>query len=56
MKKKQKHYSGKELLYHRALEQQKKQETGNELSRRLKTMNNIKEAIEKAKKKKEVQN
>lgn len=25
MKKKQKHYSGKELLYHRALERQKKQ-------------------------------
>ena len=48
-----KHYSGKELLHHRALErqrQQKEQGNENELSRRLKTMNSIKEAVERAKK------
>ena len=54
MKKKQKHYSGKELLYHRALERQKqkkKQRKGipaQSLQSRLEIMNSLKEPAARA--------
>lgn len=55
MKKKQKHYSGKELLYHRAAERQKKQKQERKgispmsWQSQLERLNILKEPVERAK-------
>ena len=43
-----KHYSGKELLYHRQLEKQRQQGEQNTVKQRMQQMNQLKKSVEAA--------
>lgn len=43
-----KHYSGKELIYHRQIEKQKQQDKQNTIRQRVQNMNQLKKSVEAA--------